>query len=72
MCDLEPTLRDLREVVGLTQEQLGRKLVLTAARVAAWEAGTARPTRLQAGRLAMTLGVRESTVRAAVATGQGV
>lgn len=65
------TLRELCEAAGLSEAQLGRKLVMTAARVVAWEAGRLRPTRLQLDRMPPALGVREGAVRAAVAEGEG-
>ena len=60
------TLRGLRAAAGLTQEQLAAKMLVPAARVAAWEAGRLTPMRLHVGLLALALGVARREVQAAL------
>ena len=62
---LIPSLRELREAVGLTAGQLAAKVGVPVATVGAWERGAATPEARQLGRLAQALGVAPEAVRAA-------
>jgi transcriptional regulator with XRE-family HTH domain len=60
------TLEELREVAGLTQQQLAEKLAVAPDAVASWERGTSRPSVRETAQLAEAFGVAVDAVTVAL------
>lgn len=63
MSDTRHRLVELRHDAKLTQEEVARRVRVSARSVAAWESGSALPRRANERRLAKALGVRIDDLR---------
>jgi transcriptional regulator with XRE-family HTH domain len=61
-----PTLRELREGAVLTQEELAKKVGVTATAISHWETGSKRPRAKNIRKLATALGVTPQDILAAL------
>jgi DNA-binding transcriptional regulator YiaG len=67
MQTVEPTIRDLRNRLGLTQEDFARALGITVSTVNRWEKGHSIPSKLARNSMTRVAGIRGVDVASMVA-----